>query len=83
MFRTRETRLAQGPGSPGASLHRGPLRTAHATHRGTRPKQAARAVQVFCCKITVFPAGRGGCLLRWQVACTRCVRVLRAALGVS
>ena len=29
------------PGSPGALLHRGPLRTAHATHHGTRPKQAA------------------------------------------
>ena len=70
------------PGSPGALLHRGPLRTAHATHRGTRPKQAAWAVQVVCC-ITVFPASRGGCLLRWQVACTRCVRLLRAALGVS
>ena len=27
----------------------------------TRPKQAARAVQVVCCS-TVFPAGRGGCL---------------------
>ena len=29
------------PGSPGALLHRGPLRTAHATYHGTRPKQAA------------------------------------------
>jgi hypothetical protein len=29
----------------------------------------------------VFPAVRGQCLLRWQVACTRCVRLLRAALG--
>ncbi len=70
------------PGSPGALLHRGPLRTAHATHRGTRPKQAAWAVQVVCCS-TVFPASRDGCLVRWQVACTRCVRLLRAALGVS
>jgi hypothetical protein len=63
-------------------LQRGPLRTAHATHRGTRPKQAAWAVQVVCCS-TVFPASRGWFLLRWQVACTRCVRLLRAALGVS
>ena len=70
------------PGSPGALLHRGPLRTAHATHHGTRPKQAAWAVQVVCCS-TVFPASRDGCFVRWQVACTRCVRLLRAALGVS
>jgi SRSO17 transposase len=70
------------PGSPGALLHRGPLRTAHATHRGTRPKQAAWAVQVVCCN-TVFAASRDGCFVRWQVACTRCVRLLRAALGVS
>ncbi len=70
------------PGSPGALLHRGPLRTAHATHRGTRPKQAAWAVQVVCCS-TVFPASGDGCFVRWQVACTRCVRLLRAALGVS
>ena len=70
------------PGSPGALLHRGPLRTGHARSRAPRPRQAARAVQVACC-ITVFPACRGGCLLRWQVACTRCVLWLRAALGVS
>ena len=70
------------PGSPGALLHRGPLRTGHARSPAPRPKLAARAVQVFSCS-TVFPAGRGGCLLRWQVACTRCVRMLRAALGVS
>jgi len=70
------------PGSPGALLHGGPLMTAHATHRGTRPRQAAGAVQVVCCS-TAFPASRGGCLLRWQVACTRCVRLLRAARGVS
>jgi hypothetical protein len=70
------------PGSPGALLHQGPLRTAHATRRGTRPRQAAGTVQVFCCA-TVFPACRGGCLLRWQVACTRCVLLLRVALGVS
>ena len=73
---------ARPPGSPGALLHRGPLRTAHATHRGTRPKQAAGAVQFVCCS-TVFPASRDGCFVRWQVACTRCVRLLRAALGVS
>jgi len=70
------------PGSPGVLLHRGPLRTAHARRPRTRPKQAARAVQVVCCN-TVLPASRGGRLLRWQVACTRCVRLLRAALGVS
>ena len=75
-------RTDRPPGSPGALLHRGPLRTAHATHRGTRPKQAAWAVQVVCCS-TVFPASRDGCFVRWQVACTRCVRLLRAALGVS
>jgi hypothetical protein len=33
------------PGSPGALLHRGPLRTAHARRPRTRPKQAPRAVQ--------------------------------------
>jgi hypothetical protein len=70
------------PGSPGALLHRGYLRTAHATHHGTRPRQAAWAVQVVCCS-TVFPASRDGCFVRWQVACTRCVRLPRAALGVS
>ncbi len=74
-------RAARLPGSPGALLHRGYLRTAHARSR-TRLKQAARAVQFVCC-ITVFPAVRGWFLLRWQVACTRCVRLLRAALGVS
>ena len=42
----------------------------------TRPKQAAGAFQAFCCS-TVFPASRDGCL------CTRCVRLLRAASGVS
>ncbi len=63
---------AHQPGSPGALLHRGPLRTGHARSRAPRPRQAARAVQVVCCS-TVFPARRGGCLLRWQVACTRCV----------
>ena len=51
------------PGSPGALLHRGPLRTVRATHRGTRPKQAARAVQVFCCTM-VSSAARGSCLPR-------------------
>ena len=75
-------RAADLPGSPGALLHRGPLRTAHATHRGTRPKQATWAVQVVCCS-TVFAASRDGCFVRWQVACTRCVRLLRASLGVS
>ena len=80
--RPRHAGRHRPPGSPGALLHRGPLRTAHATHHGTRPKQAAWAVQVVCCS-TVFPAGRDGCFVRWQVACTRCVRLLRAALGVS
>ena len=67
--------------APVHCCYRGPLRTAHATRRGTRPKQATRAIQVVCCS-TVFPAGRGGCPLRWQVACTRWVRLLRAAVGV-
>ena len=79
---SRPAAPARPPGSPGALLHRGPLRTAHATHHGTRPRQAAWAVQVVCCS-TVFPASRDGCFVRWQVACTRCVRLLRAALGVS
>ena len=39
----RHLRTGELPGSPGALLHRGPLRTAHATRRGTRPKQAAWA----------------------------------------
>ncbi len=40
------------PGSPGALPRRGPLRTVRATRRGTRLKQAARALQVearACC----------------------------------
>jgi transposase len=74
-------RFGDLPGSPGALLHRGPLRTGHARSRAPRPRQAARAVQVVCSML--FPASRGGCLLRRQVACTRCVRLLRAALGVS
>ena len=49
-------------------------------HHG--PGKPLRAVQVVCC-ITVFPASPGRCFVRWQVACTRCVRLLRAALGVS
>ena len=49
-------------------------------HHG--PGKPLRAVQVVCCS-TVFPAVRGWFLLRWQVSCTRCVRWLRAALGVS
>ncbi|WP_326645407.1 NmrA family NAD(P)-binding protein [Nonomuraea fuscirosea] len=32
----------RSPGSPGALLHRGPLRTVRATRRGTRLKQAAK-----------------------------------------
>ena len=72
----------QPPGSPGALLHRSPLRTVHATHRGTRPKQAARAVQIVGCS-TVFPAAGRACLLvRLQVACTRCVRSSRGVLGL-
>ena len=73
--------LASGelPGSPGALLHRGPLRTVHATRRGTRPKQATWAVQVLG-----FSTGATGCRRRrLQVSCTRCVRLPRAALGVS
>ena len=41
-------------------------------------RRKARAVQFVCC-ITVFLAVRGWFLLRWQVSCTRCVRLLRAA----
>ena len=46
------------PGGPGPLLHRGPLRTGACAFPRTRPKQAARAVQVVCCS-TVFPADRG------------------------
>ena len=60
----------------------GPPQDRACTFPCTRPKQAARAVQFVCC-ITVFLAVRGWFLLRWQVSCTRCVRLLRAALGVS
>ena len=49
-------------------------------HHG--PGKPLRAAQVVCCS-TVFSAVRGWFLLRWQVSCTRCVRLLRAALGVS
>jgi len=70
------------PGSPGTLPCRGPLRTAHARYPRTRPRQAAGAAQVVCC-MTVLPASRGGLLIRWQVACTRCVRLFRAASGVS
>jgi putative transposase len=63
------------PGSGDALLRRRPLRTVHATHRGTRPKQATRAVQMVGCS-TVFPfAARVRVLpVRLQVSCTRCVR---------
>ncbi len=50
--------------------------------RARGPSKPLGAAQVVCC-ITVFPASRGSCLLRLQVACTRCVRLLRAAVGVS
>jgi len=40
----REYEIHQ-PGSPGALLHRGPLRTGHARSRAPRPRQAARPVQ--------------------------------------
>ena len=48
------------PGSPGALLHRGPLRTVHATRRGTRPKQAARAVRVSAAMTRCLPSWSGG-----------------------
>jgi len=70
------------PGSPGTLLHRGPLRTAHARSRAHGPGKPLGRFQVVCC-ITVFPASRDGCFVRWQVACTRCVRLPRTALGVS
>src|SRR5258706_6932228 len=74
--------ISTQPGSPGTLPCRGPLRTAHARYPRTRPRQAAGAAQVVCC-MTVLPASRGGLLIRWQVACTRCVRLFRAASGVS
>ncbi|MEU7005017.1 hypothetical protein, partial [Nonomuraea sp. NPDC046570] len=39
--RGRQVWALRSPGSPGALLHRGPLRTVRATRRGTRLKQAA------------------------------------------
>jgi len=73
----RHIRTGELPGSPGALLHRGPLRTVHATRRGTRPKQATWTVHG-------FSTGATGCRRRrLQVSCTRCVRLPRAALGVS
>ena len=77
-----DERFENLPGSPGALLHRGPLRTAHARSRAHGPGKPPGRVQFVCC-ITVFLAVRGWFLLRWQVSCTRCVRLLRAALGVS
>ena len=75
----RHLRTGELPGSPGALLHRGPLRTVHATRRGTRPRQATWTVQVLG-----FSTGATGCRRRrLQVSCTRCVRLPRAALGVS
>jgi transposase len=45
---------AHQPGSPGALLHRGPLRTGHARSRAPRPRQAAK--------------GGSGCLLQHGVS---------------
>src|SRR5712691_7964595 len=54
--------FAAPPGSPGALPRRGPLRTVRATRRGTRLKQAARALQVevrvSCAGGRGAPAGR-------------------------
>jgi hypothetical protein len=57
------------PGSPGALLHRGPLRTVRATRRGIRLKQAAWAIQVRGCS-AVFLRRRARCS-RWQEVWTR------------
>ena len=70
----------QAPGSPGALLHRGPLgpRMPLIAARGpSKPLGQFRS----SAEAPVFPAGRDGCLVRWQVACARCVRLPRAALG--
>jgi site-specific DNA recombinase len=75
------TRAIARPGRPGALLHRAPLRTVHATRRGTRPKQATRTAQIVGCS-TVFPFTARVCLpVRPQVACTRCVRSPRDVSG--
>ncbi len=54
-------------GKGGALLRRPPLRTARATHRGIRLKQAAGAIQLRC---AVLLRWRARCP-RWQEACTR------------
>jgi hypothetical protein len=51
---------------------RSPMERGDYSGAARRTVTAAWAVQVVCC-IMVLPARRGGCLLRWQVACTRCV----------
>ena len=72
---------AAGPGRWSALLRPTPLRTVHATHRGTRPKQATRAVQVVGCSTVFAFTARVRLPVRPQVACTRCVRSARGVLG--
>jgi peptide/nickel transport system substrate-binding protein len=48
----------QLPGSPGALLHRGPLRTGHARSRAHGPSKPPGRFQVICCT-TAPPARRG------------------------
>src|SRR6266508_6147243 len=55
------------PGKRGALLLPAPLRTVRATRRGTRLKQAARAIQVRCAGLLSW---RARCP-RWQAAWTR------------
>ena len=45
LARSCAERFEDRPGSPGALLHRGPLRTAHARSRARGPRQVARAGQ--------------------------------------
>jgi hypothetical protein len=59
------------PGRWSALLRPTPLRTVHATCRGTRPKQATRAAQVVGCNTVFAFAARAGLPVRLQVACTR------------
>jgi hypothetical protein len=81
-FRTSgSVRGAARPGRWSALLRPTPLRTVHATRRGTRPKQATRAAQVVGCNTVFAFAARAGLPVRLQVACMRCVRSSRGVLG--
>jgi predicted transposase YbfD/YdcC len=73
----REDASHARPGRWSALLRPTPPQDRAGAFPRTRPKQAARAVQVVGCS-TVFPFTAAACLpVRLQVACTRCVRSSR------